>query len=421
MTTQARIELPPKLIPVFHGKADIRGAYGGRGSGKTRSFATMAAVQAIRWADAGATGLIVCAREFMNSLDESSMAEVKAAIHADPNLARRFDVGEKFIRCIGPKGNRIDFAFIGLRHNLDSIKSRARVLLVWVDEGESVSEAAWRKLEPTIREEGSELWVTWNPEREDSATHKRFRQDAPDGARVVEINWRDNPRFPDRLNRVRLRDKERRPDDYDHVWEGGFRRISSAQIFRNWRVGRVAVRETDIPRFGMDFGFSTDPNAVLKCYVQKDRGIIYLAAEAVKRRVPTTDLPALVSAIPEMPVGMGGVRYPLVCDGARPEHIDHLRTAGFNAVAAKKGPNSILSGIGWLQGFEIIVAPECETARQELRDYAWKVDRLTEEVLNVPVDAHNHVMDALRYATEEDRAMGDVAQDASRVRRLRFG
>jgi phage terminase large subunit len=128
--TAHRIRLPPKLIPVFSGEAPYRGAYGGRGSAKTRSFATMSAVFGVRFAEANEPGVIVCGREFMNSLDESSMAEVKAAISSDPWLSEKYEVGEKYIRT---RDRRIEYAFIGLRHNLDSIKSKARIRLLWVD------------------------------------------------------------------------------------------------------------------------------------------------------------------------------------------------------------------------------------------------------------------------------------------------
>ena len=214
-----RIELPPKLVPVFAGEAMYRGAFGGRGSAKTRSFAKMAAVWGIKFAQANEPGVIVCGREFMNSLDESSMAEVKAAIASEPWLSELYDVGEKYIRTAD---RRIDFAFIGMRHNLDSIKSKSRIRLLWVDEAEPVSETAWMKAIPTVREDGSEIWVTWNPERKNSATHKRFRLDAPEGAKIVEMNWRDNPWFPSTLEKTRNEDKSKRPDQYEHVWEGDF-------------------------------------------------------------------------------------------------------------------------------------------------------------------------------------------------------
>ena len=140
--------------------------------------------------------MIVCGREYMNSLDDSSMAEVKAAILDEPWLAEHFDLGEKYIRT---KDGRISYAFIGLRHNLDSIKSKAKIHLLWVDEAEPVSETAWQKTVPTVREHESEIWVTWNPERKNSSTHKRFRLNPPKGSKIVELNYRDNPAFPDVL------------------------------------------------------------------------------------------------------------------------------------------------------------------------------------------------------------------------------
>jgi phage terminase large subunit len=180
----------------------------------------MAAVRGFMFAEAGMDGVIVCGREFMNSLDDSSLAEVKAAILEEPWLAARYDVGEKYVRT---KDGRISFAFVGLRHNLDSIKSKAKIRLLWVDEAEPVSETAWGKAIPTVREEGAEIWVTWNPERKKSATHKRFREDPPTGSKFVQMNWRDNPWFgKTRLVQTRLDDQAKRPDQYEHVWEGDF-------------------------------------------------------------------------------------------------------------------------------------------------------------------------------------------------------
>lgn len=228
--TTAKIQLPPKLVPVFSGDARVRGAYGGRGSGKTRSFAKMTAVRGYVWGRSGQEGQILCAREFQNSLDESSLEEVKAAIREEPFLEEYYELGEKFIRS---KDGRIRYVFAGLRRNVDSIKSKARLLLCWVDEAEPVSEESWRKLMPTVREEGSEVWVTWNPESNRSATHKRFRDDPPSGSKIVRINWKDNPWFPAVLEKERQEDLEKRPEAYDHVWEGDFVQEHEGAYFAN--------------------------------------------------------------------------------------------------------------------------------------------------------------------------------------------
>ena len=228
------VELPRKLIPVFEGTARIRGAYGGRGSGKTRSFALMTAVFGYRWGMSGLRGTILCGREFMNSLNESSMAEVKNAILSVDWLADYYEIGEKFIRS---KDGNITYTFAGLRRSLDSIKSQSRILIAWVDEAESVSGRAWDLLMPTIREEkksigfNSEIWVTWNPESKYSATHERFRATQPRDSKIVALNWQDNDWFPDVLNEQRLEDQDKRPDQYEWIWGGGFQMFSEGAYY----------------------------------------------------------------------------------------------------------------------------------------------------------------------------------------------
>lgn len=216
---EAKLQIPKKLIPVFNKKARYRGAWGGRGSGKTRTFALMTAVRGYQFGMSGVTGQILCGREFQASLSDSSLEEVKGAIKSVPWLDAYYECGENYIKS---KDGRISYVFAGLRRSLDSLKSKARILIAWVDEAESVSEIAYRKLIPTVREHDSEIWITWNPESKESATHKRFRLNPPDDAIIVEMNWRDNEWFPDVLNAERLEDKAKRPDIYDHVWEGDF-------------------------------------------------------------------------------------------------------------------------------------------------------------------------------------------------------
>lgn len=238
--------MPAALVPVFAGQADVRGAHGGRGSGKTRTFAKMTAVRAHVWAAAGREGIILCGRQYMNSLADSSLEEIKAAIRETDWLLPHFEIGEKYIRTAC---GRISYSFSGLDRNIDSIKSKARVLLGWVDEAEPVTEEAWVKLIPTLREDDSELWLTWNPENKRSPTNKRFyKTDNPD-AKIVEINWRDNPWFPDILNRKRLADMRERPEQYDHIWEGDFKAVHEGAYYarslllakEQGRIGNVSA------------------------------------------------------------------------------------------------------------------------------------------------------------------------------------
>ena len=219
--------MPAKLIPVFRGPADVRGAYGGRGSAKTRSFATMLAVVGMRYGQAGVSGLLVCGRQYMNSLADSSLDECKRAIESEPALAKYYEVGETYIRS---RDGRIAFAFVGLDKSVQSIKSKARILVLWVDEAEPVTDAAWQIVLPTLREEGgdgkdawnAELWVTWNPARKNAPVELRFRNSSDPLIKVVQLNWRDNLKFPAKLERERQRDLQERPEQYQHIWEGDY-------------------------------------------------------------------------------------------------------------------------------------------------------------------------------------------------------
>jgi len=259
----ARIEIPEKLIPIFEGEADVRGAYGGRGSAKTRSFAKMAALRGYMYGMAGVTGQILCARQFMNSLEDSSLEECKRAIEDEPFLSAWYDIGDKYIKS---KCGRIHFSFAGLDRNIASIKSKGRILLCWVDEAEPVTDEAFSVLIPTLREEGegwnAELWVTWNPKRKKAAVESRFRHSGDPRIKIVELNWRDNPRFPAKLERDRQRDLAERPDQYDHIWEGAYLMVVEGAYFASHltkakaegRIGRVAADPNLMLRVFCDLG-----------------------------------------------------------------------------------------------------------------------------------------------------------------------
>jgi len=248
--TEAIVRIPPKLKPVFLGPADVRGAYGGRGSAKTRSFAKMAAVQGYRYGQQGVSGIILCARQYMNSLADSSLEEIKWAIQDEEFLSDYYDVGTNYIKS---NDGRIVFTFAGLDRSIQSIKSKGRILLCWVDEAEPVTEEALRVLVPTLREEGddwnAELWITWNPKRRNAAVDARYRSTDDKLIKIVQLNWRDNAKFPARLERERQRDLKDRPEQYAHVWEGEFVSVIEGaywaaainQAKKDGRISRVAA------------------------------------------------------------------------------------------------------------------------------------------------------------------------------------
>ena len=221
-----KVQIPKKLRPVFEGKARYRGAFGGRGSAKSQSFATMILIYGMV-----KPLTILCAREIQNSIKDSVLKELKALV-SHYGWHDRYELGVNYIKGY----NGTEFIFRGLSdQTADSIKSYSQIDICWIEEADKVSERSWNFLLPTIRKPGSEIWLTWNPEREGSATDVRFKMNTPPKSKIVEMNWRDNPWFPKELEELRLYDMQTNKKKYDHIWEGGYDRDSDKMPFHNHR------------------------------------------------------------------------------------------------------------------------------------------------------------------------------------------
>ena len=279
--TSLDIRMPATMARLFDGEARYRVAYGGRGSGKTRSFAKMAAVMGFKLAQEGKAGQILCAREHLNSLEESSFTEIKSAIQEDEFLSSVYECGAKFIRT---KDKAIEFTFSGLRHNLDSVKSKARILLCWIDEAESVSEEAWRTLLPTVRETDSEVWVSFNPRDPESPTYSRFVENPTDQTKVEKVNWSDNKFFPQVLRDEMEADRKRlKAEVFAHVWEGQPLDFEEGAYYREEMIqaeqdGRV-LEKIDVDRsipviVSFDLGMNDSTSMVFAQHVGSEIRVI---------------------------------------------------------------------------------------------------------------------------------------------------
>lgn len=398
------VTMPPKMAELFEGKARYRVSRGGRGSGKSRSKAKAAAVKGCVFAALGRSGVILCGREFQASLRDSSFAEVREAIKSDPWLMSQYDIGREYIRHIS---GLVEFVFIGLRHNVESIKGIARILLAWIDEAEQVSEMSWKVFIPTVREPDSEIWLSYNPAKEDSATNRRFYLEKTDNMKVVSIQWFDNPWFPAELDQERLNDLAMRPLDYEHIWEGAYSKRQDSLVFTNWRVEEFTAPSDAVLRFGADWGFAIDPTVLVRGYI--DGRKLYIDYEAYQIGCEIDNTPVLFDGVPR------SREFRITADSSRPELVSYMRRNGFpKIVPAIKGKGSIEDGIGFLQSFEIIVHPRCLNVIKELAGYSYKVDRHTDEVLPYLEDKDNHTIDALRYALEGLRRAGTTAKPVIR-------
>jgi phage terminase large subunit len=343
---------------------------------------------------------VLCVREFQASIAESFHAELKAAIASEPWLASHYDVGVDYLR--GKNGT--SFIFRGLRRNTQSIKSLAQVDLTIVEEAEDVPEVSWLALEATVfRQPKSELWAIWNPRDEDSPVNKRFRKTPRDKVLSAEVNWIDNPFFPPLMDALRKSEQQRLdPNTYAHIWDGAYLVNSDSQVFANkWVIEEFEPGDNSDPQepkwngpyFGLDFGFSQDPTAAIEVYVCDETLYIRREAGRVGLELDHT-APFICRAMPKI------TERVIRADSARPENISYLSRNGLPRIeSVKKWPGSVEDGIAFMKSFRrIVIHPECPKTAEEMRLYSYKKDRLTGDVLRDIVDAHNHYIDAIRYA-----------------------
>ena len=235
-----RIATAPVFRPLLE-PARYKGAYGGRGSGKSHFFGELMVEECLTTPGT----LAVCIREVQKSLMQSSKRLIESKIH-------QLGVGSTFKilhdRIITPGDGLIIFQ--GMQDaTAESIKSLEGFRIAWIEEAQTLSHQSLSLLRPTIRTKGSQLWANWNPRRKSDAIDDFLRVKKPDNATVVQANLRDNPWFPDVLDEERRLDLEIYPERYRHIWEGDYASAFEGAYFakalelsrQQGRIGRVAV------------------------------------------------------------------------------------------------------------------------------------------------------------------------------------
>lgn len=393
-----RINTPAWFIPLLE-PSRYKGAWGGRGSGKSHAFAEMMIEAHVMDQNRSS----VCVREIQKSLNQSVKRLLENKI-AEMGADAYFEVQESVIKSRFGTGRII---FQGMQnHTADSIKSLEGYDCAWVEEAQSLSQRSLDLLRPTIRKPESEIWFTWNPRQATDPVDGLLRgENPPANATVLRVNYMDNPWFPEVLREEMEYDKRRDPDKYAHIWKGEYLRNSEARVFRNWRIEEFEAPTDAIHRMGADFGFAVDPTTLVRCHIIGRT--LFIDHEAYQVGCEIMDTPDLFMTIP------GSERWPITADSARPETISHLRKHGFPKIMpAVKGPRSVEEGVEWLKSFDIVVHPRCLHTIDELTMYSFKTDPLTGKILPVLEDKKNHLIDALRYACEGARRAANVKKVA---------
>ena len=391
----ARAEFPIKLEGLFK-KSRYKVLYGGRGGAKSwgiaRALLILGAKNPIR---------ILCAREYMTSMRDSVHKLLCDQIES-LGLLNFYEITQASIR--GKNGT--EFSFVGLKNNVANVKSYEGIDICWVEEAQTVSRLSWNILIPTIRKEGSEIWVSFNPELETDETYQRFVANPPQDCISMKVNWYDNPWFPDTLRLEKDALKQRDEEAYNQVWEGLCRQTVDGAIFakemqqaeKDGRITRVPYDATKPVHAVFDLGWS-DSTAIwfLQFVGMETRLIRYLEGSQQTMSFYLATMQTFGYVYDTIWLPHDAENKTLAAAGRSIDDI--VRAAGYKTQILPRVP--IVDSINAAR----TIFPNCWFDREHaadgltcLRHYRYDVDPDTKQFSRSPLhDHYSHGADAFRY------------------------
>lgn len=369
--------------------------YGGRGSGKS-----VAASQAFLYRAANRKGRALAVRKVARTLRVSVWPRLLSEL-SDWNLLPRCKINKTEMSVTLPNGSEINC--IGA-DDPEKIKSVQGAWLAWIEEADSLTEADFDAIDFSLRSGGDTILMTFNPPPTTPGTDHwikaRFIDRHDPDATVLKTTWRDNPFLPELYTR-RLEDlKETNPDLY-RMWAlGEFVGLSGA-IFKNWAIVPGIPDDAAFLGYGLDFGFSVDPAALIACY--RYNGELYYREVVYETGLTNKDL------MDRMEQAGVSQSQEIIADSAEPKSIEELRRAGWNVKPAVKGPDSVRKGIDYMLQFKHNVEQGSAGLIKEFGAYSWKTGS-DGKPKPEPVDAWNHGIDAIRYRVSRSRTMPSLVE-----------
>ena len=277
----------------------------------------------------------------------------------------------------------------------------------WFEEAFQVmNEDDFNKIDMSIRGELPEgyfkqITLTFNPWSEKHWLKKRFFDNPDNNTLALTTNYMCNEWLGEDDIKLFESIKENNPRRYkiEGLGEWG---IAEGLVYENFEelefnVEEISKKTGVISLFGLDFGYTNDPTAFIALLVDKANSAIYIFDEIYKKGLTNKDIYNEINY-------RGYSKERIIADSAEPKSIEELRRLGLRCKAARKGADSILFGIQKLQDYKIYVHPKCENTLVELNNYVF--DTKDGKILNKPIDDYNHLMDAMRYATESMEKKG---------------
>lgn len=352
----------------------------------------------------------LCCRNVAKTIRKSIFNEVCKAI-SSMGLSHIYSINKTELT-ISNKANRKQILFVGLDdpEKVKSITPQDGIIeRIFVEEATEITYDAYKQLTKRIRGVSSFskcIILAFNPILKSHWIYKEFFKNWDDTKTsyedeklcILKTTYKDNSFLSDE-------DKESLENESDpyyySVYSLGNWGVLGHVIFKNWHVEDLTekIPHFDNLRLGMDFGYSSDPNALIKAHIDHKNKIIYVFDEWYQAGMSDEELLRVCRVFV-------GSEY-INCDCADPKTIDFLASNNINATSSVKGPDSINRGIRFLQGYTIIVHVGCQNFKNEIEQYHWKEDKYGNAMAK-PVDANNHLMDSLRYAVEDDMLGNEV-------------
>lgn len=270
----------------------------------------------------------------------------------------------------------------------------------WIEESyEVMNEEDFDMLDESIRGEVPEplfkQWtITFNPWSEKHWLKTRFFDVEDEETLAITTNYLCNEWLDDTDLQVFERMKSHNPRRYQVAGLGNWG-IVEGLVFENWKEEKFEIKDTgdSVTVAGLDFGYTNDPSAFFIGFLNESERKLYVYDEIYKKQMSNKDIYKEIKAL-------GYSKERITADSAEPKSINELNELGLRVKAAKKGKDSILNGIQWIQDLEIIIHPRCNNFLTEISNYQWAEDKFGQR-LNKPVDDFNHLIDAMRYAVED--------------------
>jgi len=299
-----------------------------------------------------------------------------------------------------PTGQKILFRGMDDPLKLASISvPKGYLCWVWIEEAYEITrEEDFDTLDESIRGEMpdglfKQITLTLNPWNEHHWIKARFFDTPSDDTLTMTTNYTCNE-WLDKADLKLFEDmKVRNPRRYQVAGLGNWG-VVDGLVYENWKEQVFLLTEVKdaVTCCGLDFGYTQDPSAFVLAFLNKNEKILWIWDEMYQKGLSNRKIYDTITE-------MGYSKEKITGDSAEPKSIDELKGYGLRITGAKKGRDSVMNGIQWIQDLEIRIHPRCVNFLTEIQNYQWKEDKFGKKI-NEPVDDFNHLMDALRYALE---------------------